>query len=351
MSKKVSCIIPLLGSGGAERVMSYIANYLDDKGYDVTIYTFISDEESYKINDSVKHINVEINHKSKIISKIMRVIKMRKLLRNDGSETVIAFDKFTGITSALFMGKKVIASERNDPYSNMKKNSFWDIFRGILYRLADTVVFQTKYAQGYFSEKIKKHSVIIPNPIPDNLPEPYENEREKKIVAACRLSYQKNIPMMASCVLRFLKEYPDYKFYIYGQGDMQEPLKDFIDKNDIQDRFIMGGYTTDLYNKIIDASMYISTSNFEGISNSMLEALALGIPTICTDCPAGGAALAISSGENGILVPVGDREAMFSAMKFVADNPKEAEKMSKNAVKIRDKWSAEKICAEWEKIL
>ncbi len=353
MGKKVSCIIPMLGSGGAERVMSYIANYLDEKGHEVIIYTLLNDEEAYSINSTVKHVHIDSTHKNKVLKQFKRIFNLRKKLKNDGSEVVISFDLYTGIPAALFLGKKVISSERNDPYSNIKKGSFWAHFRNYLYARVNTMVFQTEYAMGYFPKKVQNHGIIIPNPIPNNLPDRYEGERKKKIVAACRLHTQKNLPMMFACVTKILKKYPDYEFFLYGDGPRRAELLLHLSncKQDIQDRFHLCGFVTDLPEKIIDAAMYISTSNFEGISNSMLEALALGIPTICTDCPAGGAAMAIQSGENGILVPVGDRVKMYEAMEYIINNPDKAEEMSIKAVEIREKWSTEKICSQWLNIV
>lgn len=351
MGKKISCVISMLGNGGAERVMTYIANYLDDKDYDVTVYTLLNDTESYRINETVKHVYISATHKNKVIKQIKRLLSLRKHLKNDGSEVVISFDRFIGIPAALKLGKRVISSERNDPYSNVKKGSFFAWLRNFLYARVDMMVFQTEYAKGYFPEKVQKHSVIIPNPIPNGLPERFDGVREKKIVSACRFSYQKNLPMMYVCVRKFLQTYPEYEFYIYGDGELRESLAEQVAKDRLEDRFHICGFVNDLYERIIDASMYISTSNFEGISNSMLEALALGIPCVCTDCPAGGAAMAIQSGENGILVPVNDAAAMYKAMKLIADNPNEANKMSEKSIEIRDKWSVEKICSEWEKII
>ena len=67
--------------------------------------------------------------------------------------------------------------------------------------------------------------------------------------------------------------------------------------------------------------MFVSSSDFEGISNSMLEALGMGLPVVVTDCPVGGARMVIKSGENGILVPVGDTQAMYEAMRSVLKDP------------------------------
>ena len=83
------------------------------------------------------------------------------------------------------------------------------------------------------------------------------------------------------------------------------------------------------------------------ISNSMLEALALGLPSVVTDCPAGGARLAIQDRENGMLIPTGDEQALYTAMKYMLENPEEASRMGNNAAKIRERWPIEKIADRW----
>ena len=93
--------------------------------------------------------------------------------------------------------------------------------------------------------------------------------------------------------------------------------------------------------------MFVSSSNIEGISNSMIEAMAIGLPTICTDCPAGGARMFIKSYENGILTPVGDAEALYKAMKYMIENPDKAEQMGKKAMEIRETLKKEKILNKW----
>ncbi len=191
MKKKISLITPTLSNGGAERVLSYLANYFDNNDYNVTIYALFSDVVSYKINDSIKYVYVNSDNNKKVISKIKHFFKLRKLLRNDGSETVISFDRYYGIPAALFLGKKVISSERNDPYSNVKKGSFYDRLRNFLYARTNVMVFQTEYAKKYFPKSVQKKGVIIFNPISENLLPAYSGERKKTIVAVSRLHSQK----------------------------------------------------------------------------------------------------------------------------------------------------------------
>lgn len=348
----VSFIIPSLSSGGAERVVANLANQFVADGYNVIIYTILDDKETYAIRPEVKHIYLNVNCRSKVLRILKRFFKLHKYVKFDESQCIIAFDRYYGICSALRCGKKVIGSERNDPYSNMSEHSFQKYFRDYLYNRVNYMVFQTVYAQQYFSDKIQKHSTIIPNPITtDILPELFSGTRKKNIYTACRLTEQKNIPMMIEAFARFSTTHPDYTFTIYGDGPLKETIKKQIHMLKMDEKIKLAGYTDNLPQKVRDAGMFLSSSNYEGISNAMLEALAMGIPSVCTDCPAGGAAAVIQNGINGYLVPVGDTQAMLQAMCRIADNHELAKSFSLEAIKVRDTYAIKEIAAMWEEIL
>jgi glycosyltransferase involved in cell wall biosynthesis len=212
------------------------------------------------------------------------------------------------------------------------------------------VVFQTDDAQRCYKDEIQKKSVIISNPIKENLPEPFSGERDNRIVAFSRLNQQKNIPMMLRVFKEFHKKNDKYVLEIFGRGECEEELKQYAKEIGISDHVVFKGFEKDIHHKIRSAAMFISTSDYEGISNSMLEALALGLPCICTDCPAGGARMAIRSGHNGFLIPVRDEEAMVKSMEYIVNNPVEIEKVSKRAAEIRNELSIDKICNRWESV-
>ena len=93
--------------------------------------------------------------------------------------------------------------------------------------------------------------------------------------------------------------------------------------------------------------MYVLSSDYEGIPNSLLEAMAMGMPVISTDCPIGGASMLIEHGVNGLLIPVGDSEKLHSAMHYFAKNPETAEQCAREAAKIRKRLSVKQICDQW----
>ena len=201
-------------------------------------------------------------------------------------------------------------------------------------------------------ESIQKKSSIIPNPLDTSLlPARYTGERDKRIVAAGRMSEVKNFPMLIRGFAEFHRSFPEYRLIIYGEGKQRPVLEQLCAELELEEFVSMPGFASNLTEKIVSASMYISTSNHEGISNSMLEALGMGIPTIVTDCPVGGARMFVKTDENGILIPMEDHAALVDAMTKIASDPEYAERISLNAEKIRKELSAEDISRKWLELL
>ena len=149
----------------------------------------------------------------------------------------------------------------------------------------------------------------------------------------------------------FHREFCDYKLDLYGDGSEKDRIKAYVKKKDMDGCVSIHPFVNNIHEQIEDASIFALASNYEGLSNSMIEALALGIPSVVTDCPCGGARMVINNYKNGILVPVGDVNAMAKAMKNIASDSELAKKMSEEAINIRNKLSAKKIANEWMEII
>ena len=111
------------------------------------------------------------------------------------------------------------------------------------------------------------------------------------------------------------------------------------------------GFSSEIHKIMAESAIYVSSSDYEGISNSMLEALAIGIPAVCTDCPVGGARMYIRDGENGYLIPVGDADVMADRMLALMEDKKLGESFSKESVKIREELTDDRIFGMWKALL
>lgn len=359
--KKVSFIALYIRDGGAERVISLIANYFAEKNIEVQIIALASDEVSYYLNSKITHIYIKTKLK-RPFHIVERIFKLRKSIKD--SDAIISFMGIVNVytlIASIFLNKKIIVSDRNDLESELKYKKLHSQifihkfpflikkFLKFFYRLASIIVFQTPDAKKYYlsSATIQKKSVVIPNPIAPYLPERHKGARKKEIFAMCRLAHQKNLKMMIDAFALLEKEHSEFILTIYGEGDLRPELEQYIEKLHLKNKISLPGFKKNIYNRVVDNYMYVSSSDYEGISNSMLEALGMGLPTIVTDCPIGGARMFVENNENGILISVGDIQAMYEGMKKIINDDVFREKISRNATKVKEDINEDIICKKW----
>lgn len=344
---KIIFVANRLGGGGAERVLTLIANSLS-KDYNVCILYYNSCANEYDIECSTKQICDE-----KIKSNFKRILALRKVLKREKADVVISFEYFINIraiVASLGLKHKLIVSERNDP-NKLNSRKFAKVLRDILYNFSDALVCQTPDAKEYFSEKIQGKSFVVPNPIKGGLPLwKYDNSRNE-IINFCRLEKQKNIPLLIDAFNDFSHEFSNYTLHIYGEGKEQENIEQYINNKRLAEKVKIHKFSENIHKIASECRMFVLSSDYEGLSNSMLEAMSMGMPVICTDCPIGGAKMVIKNYENGILVPCNDRKAMSEAMSKIATNREFSENLSKNALHIREDLSLKNILDIWINIL
>jgi glycosyltransferase involved in cell wall biosynthesis len=176
-------------------------------------------------------------------------------------------------------------------------------------------------------------------------------EREKVIIGAGRLNSQKNFPLLISSFAQIAKDFPGYKLRIYGKGALLESLQSLAKEKGVGDRVEFPGYVPNMPEVLEKASMFVLSSDFEGMPNALMEAMASGLPCISTDCGGGGARFLIEDGENGLLVPQKDEVAMAEAMRKILSDDAFANKIAENARKLQENLAPEKIYGEWEKFI
>lgn len=222
----------------------------------------------------------------------------------------------------------------------------------IVFMLADGGVFQTVEELNFFNNVVRKKSRIIMNPINEkfNIPR-FKGEREKRIVAVGRLTSQKNYDFLIRSFKKFHENHPDYRLEIYGQGEDKNKLETLVDNISLSKSVKFMGVVNDIEKKIHNAAMYIMSSDYEGLPNALMEAMALGIPVISTDCIGGGPRMLIKDRCNGILVTCGDENMLSDAMCELVENPVFSQKLGIEAEKIKISCSLENICLKWEEFL
>ena len=338
-----------LSTGGAERVVAALSNQLFELGHEIKIIVVDNgDQNTYFTNEAIEILHIA-KPKNPLIDLFYRAYHIRKILNKYKPDIVLPFttQKNVSVLLATLCSKhKVIVSERNNPYLD-PRNKLLRILRKLLYWTSDGFIFQTEDAKAYFSKSIQNRSTVIANPINDSLPSIVDEERRKRVVMVNRLDAQKNIKMGIDAFASIISLHPEYSLEIYGKGPLEKELKDYINAKGLNERVILRGFCSDVTDQIRDAEIFLMTSDYEGMSNSLMEALALGLVCVTTDHPTGGARALIKDHENGILYPVRDTEKCLNALREVMESDVLRKVLSDNAIKIRQTNSINVIAEKW----
>ena len=352
---KITFFITTLGGGGAERVVCNLANYLVNNNHSVSIIVLRGDESKYHLDSRVNTIFI-CNYFNANIGSILRHVKeieiSRRILKKlDSDECLVSFLELPIAMSLLFRRDipcKLIFSERNNPDNYSKIYRF--IFRYFCNR-ADGAVFQTTVVQDWYNTFCNKKKVI-PNAINDVFLEaPYAYRGGNKIVTVGRLNSQKNQKLLIESFAIVSRDYPQYRLFLYGDGPLKSELQLLVNNLGLTDKVAFGGFKNDIITELMDADLFVLSSDFEGMPNALMEAMALGLPCISTDCAGGGARELISNMENRLLVPCDDKKRLSDAIKWVLNNDELRERISINARYIRISNSSLIVYKKWEKFI
>lgn len=352
----ITLFIGSLSGGGAERVTCNLANFLSAK-HNVKIITMSGDAPTYYLDPSIERICLEneTENYNFIKRNILRFFRLRKLLKNYKSDVYVVMLPVT--TALLLLHRKyidapIIASERNDPKNWYKKSLIHRLVMEKLYSKADLFVFQTEDAKKFYKSTLKIDGIVIPNAINEEFIDvSIHKDKNKKIVSVGRFSEQKNFSMLIKSFNEIQNEFPDYTLEIYGDGPLRNDLEKLIDKYNLHNKVFLQGYVENIKSYIENASLFVLPSNFEGMPNALMEAMAMGIPSIATDCPVGGPRFLINDGENGFLVPVGDSELLAKKIKLLLSDESISKKISKKAQDITKKLHPNLIYGHWECVI
>lgn len=353
--KKIAFYINVLTKGGAERVMSQLANQFAEHGYNVFLISSFQSEGEYILSPKVQRINLE--NKQDFGNKLRRNIKLicelRSVLKKIKPDVLVSFmqePNFRAVIATRGLNIRTIVSVRNDP--NMEYAGKVGNFVGkIVLPLADGCVFQTEDARQWFPKKIQKKSKIIFNEVSQKFFTQKWRPESQIIVSVGRLSEQKNQKMLINAFVEVAPDFPDCTLEIYGDGPLKNDLQKQINKTKFSDRIFLKGNVDEVEKVLSRASIFILSSDYEGMPNALLEALAIGVPCISTDCPCGGPRMIIRNKVNGILVPVSNYVYLSRSIRYLLDSPDKMEEISINAKKTAVKFDPLNIFKEWEEYI
>ncbi len=346
---KILFVISSLSSGGAERVMSILANEFA-KSNEVTIVTLSKSESFYNLDRSIKHIKLDLLKSSNniletIINSLNRLRVLVKVFKRENPDVVISFMTHTNILATIaakISNKKIIISERiaYDYYGSKILNTF----RKFIYPLSDAFITQTQAdLKNYI---FLKNSYVIYNPI--EIKNFDTNIKKENIVLGVgRLDKQKGFDLLIRAFCKIKDS--NWKLVIAGEGDERDRLERLIKELKATNIELIGR-TKEIFKWYKKASIFALSSNKEGFPNVLIEAMTFGCAVVSFDCPYGPGEI-IQNGVNGLLIENQNEESLKEAIELLIKDKELREKLSLEAIKAKERYSIEKIANEWHRVI
>lgn len=348
MAKHYLFVVPSLTTGGAERVVSVLANGLVAAGQKVTVLIYFDTQTKYELDNRVDLINFSGGDECVYnnMNYYCRLTKLHRYIYDANPDFIIPFLYHVCIqvlVAAFGFRKRIIQTIRNNP--RLFPDSLLQRWLRNSFLLASPkIMVQNNEQKNMFPSFLKRKMFVLPNPVSNDFLKSTRTEPNNfLIVAVGRLTEQKNFTLVIKAVKCIVNVYPNIRLNIYGDGPLRSSLDDLVKQLNLEANVFLMGRSENVKKILENASLFVLSSNFEGMPNALLEAMAIGVPCISTKCSTGPMEL-IENGKDGLLVDVDNIEEMVNAFKFMIENPKHMHLIGKNAKsKILQFYTEEKI--------
>lgn len=354
--KKILFYIDSMQKGGANRVMANLVNHFSKKGFNVILVNDIAldaGNPEYEVNTLVKRIILNESGSNAIISNLKRIKKLRKILLQEKPDCVLSFmgpPNVRMLLASVFLSCRKVVSVRNDPNREYGKNKIQKLMTNCIFLLADGCVFQTEDASKYFFNRLRRKSTIIVNPVNELFFNTPSSESRKNIVTVGRLVPQKNHNLLIQAFALIAPKYPDEKLIIYGEGPLKSELKEYASDMGIENRVVFPGLISNVNVELSKAKVFVLSSEYEGLPNALMEAMACGTAVVSTDCPSGGPKYLLKESNAGILVSCDNADEMAEAISIMMSEEKNKFYRDRAREKSID-FLPETVFDKWEKFL
>lgn len=358
---RLALFLGLLHGGGAQRVACLLADDLAAAGHEVRLFhhDFEPSPPPFPLSEAVDlrrlPLNRPVGGKLAAMWRLVRDAReLRRNLKEYAPDVVVSFlvqANVLTVLASLGLGLPVVLTELCHPAHDSIGRGFGTLRRWA-YPRADQVVVQTRDMERWFAERIPCRLRVIPNPVP----RPKDLTARKgaggrwRILAAARLTYQKNLDLLVRAFARVAAKHPDWDLVIYGQGEDWPLLEGLVAEKGLADRVSLPGWTSEFTQRLAESDIFVLSSRYEGLPMALAEAMALGLACVSTDCPSGPADL-IQAGVDGLLVPNEDEEALAEALDRLMSEPELRALLGAKAREVAQRFSRERVLAMWESCL
>lgn len=357
--KRITLVIPTLTSGGAERVMTTMANFWADDSRQVTLLTLDDGRKApfYPLHAAICHRSLDVSGASRsaleaVRSNIRRIAVLRRAIVASEPDVVLSFLDTTNVQTLLAtrgLGIPVVVEEHTDPAQ--KQIGGWDTLRRLLYPRAAKVVLLSETARGYFGSSIRARSTVIPNPIvvePANGPSQTERER-RRLIAMGRFGPEKGFDLLLDAFARIAADHPSWDLVIWGDGPLRPEIERQRDALGLADRVSLPGRTMTPHAELRSADLFVMSSRREGFPMALGEAMACGLPAVSADCPSGPRQL-IRDGVDGLLVAPEDPAALAEGLHRVMSDDALRARLAARAPEALERFGLQRVMAIWDQL-
>lgn len=360
---KLTLVSSSLNVGGAERVMSILANYWAANGWQITILTFDDGAEPpfYDLDRRIDLQPLGIRSQdgfkfsvSSVSYNLRRIQVLKQAIVASQPDLVISFVNTTNILTLLAcrgLKVKTIVSEHVHPTFG-QLNKATQLLQKLTYQQADLVTVQTHAALSFFPIDRYK-TFVIPNPVvlPDS--EPIESQLytdDRHLLAIGKLIPQKGFDLAIKAFAQVAERYPEWTLTILGEGEMRSELEKLCLELDLEDRVFMPGVVKNIDAHLRKADIFILPSRFEGFPVTLCEAMACGVPVIASNCLSGPREI-VHDGIDGMLVKPENISALAIGMSQLMSDPGKRQYFSHHAPKVLDRFGVEPVAAIWHRAI
>jgi len=356
-----------LENGGAERVVANLANYWVSIGWEITVVTVAPQaRDFYALDPRVARIALDLaGGRRNLLAGFWRTGRrahaLRRALRQVRPDVALSAMHTANVVLALaargMPGLRTVGSEHNFP-PKAPMGIVWETLRRHAYGRLDAVAALTQECAGWLgAHSLARKILVIPNPVAWPLPNhtPHVDPAgvcgagRRILLGVGRLSVEKNFSTLIDVFCRLAPHKPDWDLVILGDGPLRAALVAQVRAAGLEHRVFLPGSVGNVGDWYRRAALYAMSSHFEGFPNTLVEAMAYGLPAVSFDCDTGPRDI-IRDGVDGVLVTPGDSGAMKAALGRLMGDETSRMAFAARAIEARERFSMNKISRMWEEV-